>query len=137
SQNKDGGWGYVMGQTTSTNTMTCVGLIGMAMGRGVQGGDPDKRLQDPAIQDGLRALGRYIGTPSTDPNAKPPMQNLYFLWSLERVAMLYDLKTIGGKDWYGWGAQVLLPNQQPDGYWLGGQYPGSAAHTDTCFALLF
>jgi len=65
------------------------------------------------------------------------MQNLYFLWSVERVAMLYDLKTIGGKDWYGWGAQTLLPNQFADGHWQGGFYHGHSPHLDTCFALLF
>ena len=25
--------------------------------------------------------------------------------------MLYDLNTIGGKDWYGWGAQILIKHQ--------------------------
>jgi len=48
------------------------------------------------------------------------MENLYFLWSVERVAVLYDLKTIGGKDWYGWGAQILLANQRGAGNWTGG-----------------
>jgi hypothetical protein len=138
SQNNDGGWGYTVG-AGSSKTMTCVGLIGQAMGHGVR---PDAKgekgaLEDPVIQAGLKALGRYIGEPSKDPNARPPMENLYFLWSVERVAMLYDLKTIGGKDWYGWGAQTLLPNQHADGHWERGGYPGSAPHTDTCFALLF
>ena len=136
SQNKEGGWGYLMGQP-STKTMTCVGLIGLAMGHGALAGDGKATSQDPAIQDGLRALSKHIGTPSKDPNAKPPMENMYFLWSLERVAMLYDLKTIGGKDWYGWGAQILLPNQHADGHWLGSNYPGHTPHLDTCFALLF
>ena len=137
SQNKDGGWAYQVGPPNSTNSMTCVGLIGLAMGHGALAGDGKAKPQDPAIQDGLRALGRHIGTPSNDPNAKPPMQNLYFLWSVERVAMLYDLKTIGGKDWYGWGAQTLLPNQFADGHWQGGFYHGHSPHLDTCFALLF
>jgi hypothetical protein len=137
SQNADGGWGYHVGLGT-TNTMTNVGLIGLAMGHGAL---PDAigkaRVGDAAIHNGLHALGKYIGTPSLEPDAKPPMQNLYFLWSVERVAMLYDLKTIGGKDWYGWGAQTLLPNQYADGHWLGAGYPGTGNHTDTCFALLF
>jgi hypothetical protein len=51
--------------------------------------------------------------------------------------MLYDLKTIGGKDWYGWGAQALLVNQRFDGSWANGRYPGANDHCDTCFALLF
>jgi hypothetical protein len=58
----------------------------------------------------------------------------YFLWSLERVAVAYGLDTIGNKDWYSWGAEILLANQQNDGSWTG-QFGSSGA--DTCFALLF
>ena len=57
----------------------------------------------------------------------------YFLWSLERVAVALDLDTLGGKDWYGWGSEVLLANQAADGSWHG-EYAGPV---DTCFALLF
>jgi hypothetical protein len=58
----------------------------------------------------------------------------YFLWSLERVAVAYGLPTIGGKDWYNWGADILLANQDNDGSWQG-RYGEFGA--DTCFALLF
>lgn len=33
---------------------------------------------------------------------------LYYLWSVERVAMLYNLQLIGQKDWYRWGADHLI-----------------------------
>jgi hypothetical protein len=58
----------------------------------------------------------------------------YFLWSLERVAVAYGLDTIGKKDWYSWGAEILLANQRGDGSWAGEFGPSGA---DTCFALLF
>src|SRR5262249_35073164 len=58
----------------------------------------------------------------------------YTLWSLERMAVLYDLPTIMGKDWYRWGAQFLLVNQQADGSWQG-TYPEGGC--DTAFAVLF
>jgi hypothetical protein len=58
----------------------------------------------------------------------------YFLWSLERVAVAFDLKTIGNKDWYGWGAEILLNNQQADGSWEG---ESDSFWANTCFALLF
>jgi hypothetical protein len=61
------------------------------------------------------------------------MGDLYFLWSIERVAVLYDLKTFGEFDWYTWGSEMLLSNQQPDGGWRE-RIPGIP---DTCFALLF
>ncbi len=133
-----GGWGA---KAASTPTMTCVGLLGMAMGYGAvpadaKAADGDK-LENPAIQNGLRLLALSVGTPAADANARPSMQNLYLLWSIERVAMLYDLKTIGGKDWYGWGAQILLANQGGDGSWSGGGYTGATSISDTCFALLF
>jgi hypothetical protein len=58
----------------------------------------------------------------------------YFLWSLERAAVAYGLDSIGGKDWYTWGADFLVADQEKDGSWQGvhGEYGA-----DTCFALLF
>jgi hypothetical protein len=92
--------------------------------------------QDPRVIRGFVALGRHIGRPA-ERMANLPMKNLYFLWSVERVGVLYDLPTIGGKDWYRWGAEILVANQKPDGHWEGGLYPGSTAPIDTCLALLF
>jgi hypothetical protein len=66
-----------------------------------------------------------------------PMANLYFLWSVERVAVLYDLQTIGGKDWYRWGAEILVANQGPHGNWANGGYHGASPVLDTSLALLF
>ena len=152
SQYPDGSWGYHpgTGPAMNPNTMTNVGLLGLAFGHGAA---PDfvkfnpknpkdiivkPALQDPAIQKGLKALSRYVGQPSLDPNMTNfPTENLYFLWSVERVAMLYDLKTIGGKDWYRWGAQVLVHNQLADGDWGSLRYPGASPPINTCFALLF
>ncbi len=130
SQNPDDGWGYLIGgpgmnampkHLMTKDTMTCVGLMGLAMGHGVHAdvGKVKDKLADPAIQKGLSALGQFIGNPSADPGPDLPIQNHYFLWSVERVAMLYDLKTIGGKDWYGWGAQTLLAKQEDAGSWSG------------------
>jgi hypothetical protein len=62
----------------------------------------------------------------------------YFIWSLERVAMVYGLKTIGKQDWYEWGVKVVLSNQGKDGGWRGDH--GNSTEFDsvnTCFALLF
>ncbi|MCS7047297.1 MAG: hypothetical protein NZO58_13140, partial [Gemmataceae bacterium] len=59
--------------------------------------------------------------------------DLYYLWSLERVAVAYDLEKIGGKDWYAWGAPIIVAHQRDDGSWREA-HPGVP---DTCFALLF
>jgi hypothetical protein len=69
-------------------------------------------------------------------NGLPPV-NLYFLWSVERVAVLYNLPTIGDKDWYRWGAEKLVANQGPLGNWDKGGYHGASPVIDTCLALLF
>lgn len=148
SHNADGGWGYHPGGHT-THTMTNVGLLGLAMGHGaapeiVNFNPKNPRelvvkpaLEDPSIRRGLQALARYIGQP-VEPGKNPgEMQNLYFLWSVERVAMLYDLKTIGGKDWYGWGSQILVHHQQGAGDWPSVFYHGNSPPLNTCFALLF
>ena len=59
------------------------------------------------------------------------------MWSVERVAVLYDLRTIAGADWYNWGADILLPTQRGNGSWQTHSYAGSNSTIDTCFALLF
>ena len=120
-------------------TMTCAGLLGVAVGFGLQdaGKGAVRPDQDPIVQKGLRHLSNFIGQPGEHPRGtKPRMQELYFLWSAERVAVLYQLKTIEGKKWYEWGAEVLTTNQRPDGSWQGGGH-GSVPVTDTCLALLF
>jgi hypothetical protein len=141
SQNADGTWGYHYrfggGNDHRALTMTCVGLIGLAVGHGLAQPRPTgEPVQDPRIINGLIALSNTIGQPVDGP-PELPMQNLYFLWSLERVAVLYNLPTIGDKDWYRWGAQVLVGNQEDKGNWNDGRYVGSSPIIDTCMALLF
>jgi hypothetical protein len=137
TQNADGGWGYVPGRILvgrSIPTMTCAGVLGLTVAHGAaRHGDPRK---DKALENGLLVLGSVIGDP-VGPRDQVPLiggRAYYFLWSLERVAVALDLERIGKKDWYGWGAEVLLANQQQDGSWQGAYGDFGA---DTCFALLF
>jgi HEAT repeats len=157
SQNADGGWEYFdqsmlgMGpRGGSTATMTCAGLLGLAVGKGTalearqdKEGKPAREIdKDAAVRKALLALGASIGHPQglqRRRGDRPMIQQVggrtyYFLWSLERVAVALDLNTIGKKDWYAWGAEILLANQQIDGSWRG-DYGNWAS--DTCFALLF
>src|SRR5438132_14228765 len=93
--------------------------------------------QDPRIKKGMEKLSSYIGTPG-DPKAQcAPMENLYFLWCLERVGVLYDLKEINGKDWYGWGANLLIARQSNDGPFPSAEYINHEPMANTFFALLF
>jgi hypothetical protein len=193
TQSGDGTWGYTIQQAIArTDSMTCAGLLGLAVGRGVGRDDPAQRgsvpgkagKQDLATDPAIHAALMYLGTrvkmndlaaqqralaeltelkaqlsktknaaerkliqkriQELNKMAKPTANrgkiiganawgDLYFLWSLERVAVVYDLATIGGKDWYGWGAEILIAAQQQDGSWKDA-FPGMV---DTSFALLF
>jgi hypothetical protein len=141
SQNADGSWGYhhrFGGGEPERPPMTCVGLLGLAVAHGLAHDIDAKVLKgrDPWIVNGLTALSRHVGTP-TGRTENLPMANLYFLWSVERVGVLYDLPSIGNKDWYRWGAEILVSNQTQNGNWEKGGYHGANPTTDTCLALLF
>jgi hypothetical protein len=41
--------------------------------------------------------------------------DLYCLWTIERVAVLYNLRELGNLEWYPAGVQLLLPLQRDDG----------------------
>jgi hypothetical protein len=142
-QKGDGGWDYVCGPgapgSASTATMTCAGLFGLALGYAVA--DPARAHPDPAkdpvLRSGLVALSRNVGNPVGDAKGLVPVakgNQLYYLWSLERVAVTLGLKTVGGRDWYAWGTEIVTASQQPDGSWQGQFAEGGAG---TCFALLF
>lgn len=136
---KDGGWPYRPGDKTSTATMTCVGLLGLAMGYGAEmpakktGKEVSPRApsNDPMIQKGLKHLEQFIKTP--DPDNMPPVEDPYLLWSIERIGVLYNLKNIGKKDWYAWGSQTLIHHQKSDGSWSMREGPA----IDSSLALLF
>ena len=130
------------------DSMTCAGLLGLAVGRGL--GDrssPGAATQDPAVTKALLYLAHSVGKKplATPASARFGLANpgrllgarslgdLYYLWSLERMAVVYGLPTIAGVDWYGWGSTLLVSSQNEDGSWID-TYPGMV---DTSFALLF
>ncbi|HVS35386.1 MAG TPA: prenyltransferase/squalene oxidase repeat-containing protein [Gemmataceae bacterium] len=138
SQNADGSWGYQYafgGGAGEGPAMDCVGLLGLAVAQGIsQGGNG---APDPAILNGFAALSKHVGAPAGQ-TRDLPLANLYMLWSIERVSVLYGLPTIADKDWYRWGAEILVANQSLSGEWSdGGGYPGQTPLASTCFALLF
>jgi hypothetical protein len=160
SQNGDGGWGYLLPEpsaprdpqaialsTMSTTAMTCAGLFGLATahgaakdladreGRGKAVSDPGK---DPNIKAAIALLAQDVAALAAagEPRFRTthPGRGYYILWMIERVAVAYGMKTIGGKDWYDLGASLLIKHQAPDGSWLGAY---GIAGADTSFALLF
>ncbi len=131
-----------------TPTMTCAGLLGLVCGHGASLDNKKARnvkvdvSKDARLKAGLKALSAAVGKPvGWDGNGDKPAaipeasgKAYYFFWSLERIAVILGLETIDRKDWYNWGAEILLGNQRPGGLWIG-EYGDCGA--DTCFALLF
>jgi hypothetical protein len=149
-QNADGGWGYhdpARAANHSTPSMTCAGLLSLIVGTGAaletaRERDPSAKPRDlnkdPIVRKSVLALASILDNPTEPPNVAPgATKSYYFLWSLERVAMILDLETIGKTDWYHWGTELLLSDQRPDGSWTNGDYGGSTPPTDTCLALHF
>ena len=120
--------------------MSCAGLIGLAVGHGVakEQGKKTNLEKDRALKAGLLAVGSTIGSSTGDAKKALTLVDggraYYFFWTLERMAVLYDLHKIGDRDWYAWGAEILVNNQKVDGSWQGEFQEGGC---DTCFALLF
>jgi len=97
-------------------------------------------LKDRAIERGLDNLAGVLRGEAVAKGRNPFRgpgrlgdKDLYFLWSLERVGVVYGLEKIGKLDWYQLGADILIPSQNRDGSWGGGYGP----EVDTAFALLF
>jgi hypothetical protein len=154
SQQAGGGWGYSFGPFAAhgftTGSMTCAGLLGIALDAGLQrealqakfrgegaGGDLEpivsnlsRDKQVVAARTYLSAIVRYIDTDKFE-----ELHPAYFLWSLERVATLYNWSKLDKVNWYAKGAEYLVSKQKTDGSWdLDRSYP---AQIDTAFALLF
>jgi hypothetical protein len=151
-----GGWGYGYTHTAGRDAarqkkawaagrarppMTCAGLLGLALGHGMAADLKGGSDKDKAIDEGLKCLGKEIGQVKNlwrdDPKGGSLKYDMYLLWSVERVGMIYKLREIGKVDWYTWGSDILVKNQDEDGSWYGRDFHGSDATVDTCLALLF
>jgi hypothetical protein len=136
SQDANGQWHYAGLQNVRRNpAMTCAGLLGMAVHYGLR--DPERKprapANDPAIQKALKVLGDNIARSRQN---KVKNHEMYYLWSVERVAVLFQLKEIAGERWYHWGMDLLVKQQKEDGGWpVSADYSNRVA--DTCLALLF
>jgi hypothetical protein len=151
SQQPDGTWTYhyptggAGPKMQSSRSMTTVGLLGLAIGHGLDAEEGTKPPLDRQVLAGFATLSREVGEPTGQMDRRLPLPELYFLWSVERVAVLYNLPEIGGRDWYRWGAEILVSNQAKDGSWpiesapspAALNYFGSPSYVRTSFALLF
>ncbi|MDB5307327.1 MAG: hypothetical protein JWO38_1529 [Gemmataceae bacterium] len=144
SQSPEGGWIYTFSRRGSGGApaMTSVALLGMAIGHalGVDPGAVGRPEQDPSILKALTWLSGQVGAPTGQTTDRPNVKDvggLYYLWALERIAVLYDLKTLDDKDWYKWGAEILVCHQLTNGSWGEGGFPGEHPILNTALAVLF
>jgi hypothetical protein len=149
SQDGQGKWGYQYhrpgNSAGSSPAMTVAGLLALGAGHGMtaeaRGNAPNLGgIQDNAIRAGFQALAPHMGQPlRSGPGSTGNSNtiNLYFLWSIERVAVMYNLTQIGDKDWYAPWAKELAACQQADGSWNVGGFHQANPILDTSLALLF
>jgi hypothetical protein len=144
-QSINGGWDYPyqVPSHASTASMTCAGLLGLGLGHGLivryqSHPTHSAKVDDAAIRRGMKELAGFVGEPGEYADKKDrPSVNLYYLWSLGRVGLLYRTHKIDGKDWYAWGVNQVLAWQEVDGSWKTNVYADATPVVNTCFALLF
>jgi hypothetical protein len=100
--------------------------------------------RDAAVQRGFAALAAVLAGNAPQGKGKGGRvrigdgiltdRDFYFLWSLERVGVIFGVDKIGGIDWYDFGANELIPAQHANGSWGKG---AKGSEVETAFALLF
>lgn len=77
-----------------------------------------------------------VGPDGKARHAGPPAiggpNHYYYLYGLERAGIFGRARYFGEHDWYEEGAEILLPDQEPDGGW---RPPNRVV--ESCFAILF
>ncbi len=138
------GFRYNTAHKKSWSSMTCAGIASLSLAR-----HQLKRLKSPKLNARVdkeidaAMLGAWAWLDEHWAVDRHPEKSAndwvgYYLYSLERAALLDRVKRVGGKDWYFEGACQLLAQRCRDGGWKDNSTPSTAsALTDTCFALLF
>lgn len=133
-------YGTLDGHKHPWSSMTCAGIACLAIARNAL-----QRMKSPKLNPGLKRevhemmLGGWAWLEAhwgMDRHPEKPGNNWYFyyLYSLERAAVLGGVRRVGLKDWYFEGAMQLILRQGSKGNW---DYGGGSDIAETCFGLLF
>lgn len=133
------GWCYSRHDHKPYGSMTAGGVGSLVICDYIQGLDWRK---DSQVSNGMEWLAKNFSvTFNPGPYEHAGMeensqhQYYYYLYALERAAILYGTEQIGGHYWYARGLQVILDAQRADGSW---KSAGTGSElSDTCFAILF
>ncbi|MFO0966268.1 MAG: hypothetical protein U0793_11885 [Gemmataceae bacterium] len=151
----DGHWQYnvEIDPNVLYSSATAAGLMALAIEKALREDREFNTAKEELVLDlGKRAdlakafeyVGRSLGRKKGDPGGAThhytgtwfqadAWGDLYYLWTIERLGMIYGMPVIEGKDWYDWGYPIILEHQKADGSWQDRHQP----EVDTCFALLF
>lgn len=88
--------------------------------------------RDAAVKRGMDHLADALGG-QAGKGKRGNVSDLYFLWSLERVGVIYGVDKIGTTDWYEYATDLLVRSQNADGSWGRGGY---GPDVNTSFAML-
>jgi hypothetical protein len=96
--------------------------------------------RNPVVKSGLDWMAKNFSVsenpgPPEHGGGRPGYMLYYYLYGLERAAILYGTERVGAHDWYEEGKKYLLENQNARGSWACPD--GGNDVWDTCFAILF
>ncbi len=126
-QNPDGGWGY-RGGGGSTRSMTAAGLTALLIAQEILYLDRNK--PEPNLARAVQRASDWLDAEARDRGFDRASSEMYYLVSLERVALASGIKTLGGLDWFQEGARVIIRDE-------GGSGMVGDGIVDTAFALIF
>jgi hypothetical protein len=146
SMTVQGGWNYQPTWQT-TPSMTAAALMGLALKHGLLLPNRHGRGRNVMVHDDeiihrgfLMLTGMLENYYSRFVFNQLPLEqlDLYCLWTVERVAVLYNLRELGNLEWYPAGVRLLMPLQHADGSWsTKGTTCLEEPSVSTSFALLF
>ena len=132
------GWCYSKHDHKPYGSMTAGGVGSLAICDYILGRNPKK---DRELACGMEWLAKnfsvaYHPGPYEHAGMEENSQHqyYYYLYALERAAILTGTEQIGGFAWYPKASQALIDAQRPDGSWKAAS--GGSELTDTCFAVL-
>ncbi|NDC62444.1 MAG: DUF4159 domain-containing protein [Planctomycetia bacterium] len=144
--NSDGSWGYTVGNSGGSGSMTCAGIASVWITT-EHLGSPDARAARDTVsccgggssprvlERGLEWLGRRF-TVMENPGTGGQTWHYYYLYGLERVGRFTARRFIGESDWYLEGAKMFVNAQDAlSGAFRGGRIEDPVVATS--FALLF
>ena len=125
------GWGYRGSKPRGSMTAAGVAIAGILRHelRTVEG----RAKAAKAMRDGLAWLGEHF---SVTENPGWGRFHYYYLYGLERAAVVAEVIYVGKHRWYAEGARLLVGAQERDGSWKTTERGGEGV-VDPCFALLF